>query len=105
MRSKKSNTSAWLASCSTPSGVSSSTASGTVATLPLRLEVMPLAMRSTVVTSATSDSTAATISPVEVRSSRTMRSTRLRDSARAGNTSSASNAAVSRRPWPSSCPV
>ena len=52
-------------------------------------------------TSATSDSTAATTSAGEMRSAVTRRSTRLRDSASAGKASSASNAAVSRRPWPS----
>ena len=60
-----------------------------------------LARRRTAMTSATSDSTAATTSPGEMRSGVTRRSRRLRDSASAGNASSASNAAVSRRPWPS----
>ena len=43
----------------------------------------------------------ATTSPVEGRSSETSASTRLRDSASAGNSSSASKAAVRRLPWPS----
>ena len=49
-------------------------------------------------TSATSDSIAATTAPTEGRSSAISASRRLRDSARAGNSSSASNAAVSRLP-------
>ena len=60
-----------------------------------------LARRSTEMIRATSDSTAATISAVETRSAPTTRRRRLRDSARAGNDSSASKAAVRRRPWPS----
>ena len=80
-----------------------STASGMVAILPFLRCAVRLAMRSTVITSATSDSTAATTSPTEVWSSRTTLSTRLRDSARAGKASSAWKAAVRRRPWPSLC--
>ena len=49
-------------------------------------------------TSATSDSIAWTTSPVEGRSSETSASTRLRDSASAGKSSSASKAAVRRLP-------
>ena len=46
---------------------------------------------------------AVTTSPVEGRSSAIRLSRRLRDSASAGNSSSASKAAVSRLPWPSLC--
>ena len=52
--------------------------------------------------SATSDSTALTMSAVATFSLAATASRRLRDSASAGKASSASNAAVSRRPWPSS---
>ena len=52
----------------------------------------------TEMTSATSDSMARTTSPVEGRSSAISASRRLRDSASAGKTSSASKAAVSRLP-------
>jgi hypothetical protein len=52
-------------------------------------------------TSATSDSMARTTSPVEGLSSAIRASSRLRDSASAGKTSSASKAAVKRLPWPS----
>ena len=52
-------------------------------------------------TSATSDSTAPTMSVTEMRSAPTRRRTRSRDSASAGKASSASKAAVRRRPWPS----
>ena len=55
----------------------------------------------TEMTSATSDSMARTTSPVEGRSSEMRASRRLRDSASAGKTSSASNAAVRRLPCPS----
>jgi hypothetical protein len=73
------------ARASTPSGVSTSTASGIPAILPfLRPGAVRLAIRSTVMARATSDSTAATTSPTEAFSSRTTRRTRLRDSASAG---------------------
>jgi hypothetical protein len=98
VRSKKSNVVARAASVSTPSGERISTASGMLAILPFLRAATRLAMRSAVMTSATSDSTAATTSPTEARSSRTTRNTRLRDSASAGNTSSASKAVVSRLP-------
>ena len=62
-----------------------------------------LAIRSTVITSATSDSTAATTSPTEARSSRTSAQHAVARLRERGNASSASNAAVSRRPWPSLC--
>ena len=101
MRSKKSNTAVRAASASTPLGVNISTASGIVATRARLGAGARLAIRSTAITSETSDSMAATTSPGEVCSSRTSRRTRLRDSASAGNASSASKAAVSRRPWPS----
>jgi hypothetical protein len=103
VRSKKSKVVLRAASVSTPSGDSTSTASGMLAILPFLRCAERLAMRRTVITSATSDSTAATTSPTEVWSSRTTRSTRLRDSARAGKASSAWKAAVRRRPWPSLC--
>src|ERR1700744_2889014 len=51
--------------------------------------------------SATSDSTAVTTSAVATWSFETTDSRRARDSASAGNASSASKAIVSRRPWPS----
>src|SRR4051794_8976200 len=54
-------------------------------------------------TSATSDSIAPTTSLTDGRSSAISASRRLRDSASAGNSSSASKAAVSRLPWPSLC--
>ena len=69
-----------------------------LSTWPLRALSALLASRSTAITSATSDSIAWTTSPVDGRSSATSASTRLRDSASAGNSSSASNAAVSRLP-------
>ncbi len=50
---------------------------------------------------ATSDSTAETTSAVATWSLETTASRRSRDSASAGNASSASNAIVRRRPWPS----
>src|SRR4051812_44795672 len=77
------------------------TASGIEATLPFFGERARLAILSTAMTSATSDSTACTTSETEGCSSRTSLSRGLRDSAGAGNASRASNAAVSRRPWPS----
>ena len=55
----------------------------------------------TVTASATSASTAATTSAVDGSPFSNRRRTRLRDSASIGKASSASNAAVSRRPWPS----
>src|SRR4030081_2627186 len=51
--------------------------------------------------SATSDSTAVTMSAVATWSLVTTVSRRSRDSASAGNASSASKAIVRRRPWPS----
>jgi hypothetical protein len=101
IRSKKSNVLTRAASASTPAGVIASTAFGTVEIFVFFAAAVRFAIRSTVITSETSDSIAATTSPAEVCSSRTRRSTRLRDSASAGNSSSASKAAVSRRPWPS----
>ena len=98
VRSKKSNVAVRAASVSTPSGESTSTASAIAAILPRLRGAVRLAIRSTVMTSETSDSTAWTTSPTELRSSRTTLSTRLRDSASAGNASRASNAAVRRRP-------
>ena len=83
-------------------GVSTSIASGMLRTRP-RPSACLFASRMTAITSATSDSIAATISLTDGWSWLTSRSTRLRDSASAGNASSASNAAVSRRPWPSLC--
>ena len=100
-RSKKSKVRARVASAWTASGESSSTALTTDSTRPRGLPSTWLARRSTAITSATSDSTAATTSPAEMRSALTRRSRRLRDSASAGNASSASKAAVRRRPWPS----
>ena len=55
----------------------------------------------TATASATSASTAATTSAVGGSPSSNRRRTRLRDSTSTGKASSASNAAVSRRPWPS----
>jgi hypothetical protein len=101
VRSKKSKVRAREASDWTASGESSSTALTTDSTRPRVRPSTWLASRSTEMTSATSDSTAATTSPADTRSSETTRSRRLRDSARAGNDSSASKAAVRRRPWPS----
>ena len=60
-----------------------------------------LARRITAMISATSDSTAVTISEVATWSLDATDSRRSRDSARAGNASSASNASVRRLPWPS----
>ena len=73
------------------------------AILPRLGERARFAIRSTAITSATSDSTTSTTSDDRRASSRTVVSSRLRDSASAGNASSASNAAVRRRPWPSLC--
>ena len=79
-------------------GDSTSTELTTDSTWPRLGESMPLASRITEMTSATSDSMARTTSPVEGRSSAISVSRRLRDSASAGKTSRASNAAVSRLP-------
>src|SRR4051794_39855023 len=103
MRSKKSKVFARAASASTPAGVIASTAFGTLEILVFLAAFVRFAMRSTAITSETSDSIAATTSPAEVCSSRTSLSTRLRDSASAGKSSSASKAAVRRRPCPSFC--
>src|SRR4051812_16663698 len=103
MRSKKSKVFARAASASTPAGVIASTAFGTLEILVFFAAFVRFAIRSTAITSETSDSIAATTSPAEVCSSRTSLSTRLRDSASAGNSSSASKAAVRRRPCPSFC--
>src|SRR3954451_13053426 len=100
-RSKKSKVRARVASCWTASGERSSTAETTDSTLPRLLPSTWLPRRSTAITSATSLSTAATTSLVDTRSCLTSRSRRLRDSASAGKASSASKAAVRRRPWPS----
>jgi hypothetical protein len=97
-RSKNSNVSALVASWWTDSGDSTSTAPTTESTWPRRGESKPLASRSTAITSATSDSIARTMSPIDGRSSDTSASNRLRDSASAGKTSSASKAAVRRLP-------
>ena len=70
VRSKKSKVRARAASASTASGERSSTASTTDSTLPRVLPSTWLARRRTAITSATSDSTAATTSPGEIRSSR-----------------------------------
>src|SRR4051794_31433930 len=101
MRSKKSKVLTRVTSASTPAGVIASTALGPWAIFVFLAAAVRLAIRRTAMTSETSDSIAATTSPAEVCSSRTRRRTRLRDSASAGNSSSASKAAVSRRPWPS----
>ena len=85
----------------TASGESTSTAVTMLSTWPLRGLSAAFASRSTAITSATSDSIAWTTSPVDGRSSETRASTRLRDSASAGNSSSASKAEVRRAPWPS----
>ena len=85
----------------TDSGDRTSTALTIESTRPREPVSSWLATRSTLMTSAMSDSTAATTSPGEMRSAVTRRRRRLRDSARAGNASSASKAAVRRRPWPS----
>ena len=103
VRSKKSKVAARAARVSTPSGERTSIASGMLAILPFLRWELRFPMRRTVITRATSDSTAATTSPTDVRSSRTTRRTRSRDSARAGKASRASKAAVRRRPWPSPC--
>jgi hypothetical protein len=101
VRSKKSKVAVRAASVSTPSGDRISTPSGMLAILPFLRCPLRLAIRRTVITSETSDSTAATTSPIDWLFSRTTRSTRLRDSASAGKASRASKAAVRRRPWPS----
>src|SRR5439155_1243869 len=100
VRSKKSNVLVAFIRASTPAGLSTSIASGTLLTLP-RLTGCLLATRMTEITSATSDSIAAIRSDTAGCSWLTRPSTRLRDSARAGNPSSASKAAVRRRPCPS----
>jgi hypothetical protein len=97
-RSKNSKVSALVASWCTASGEITSTAPTTESTWPRRGESKPLASRMIAITSATSDSIARTMSPIEGRSSETSASRRLRDSASAGKTSSASKAAVSRLP-------
>ena len=58
VRSKKSKVAVRAASVSTPSGERISTASGMLAILPFLRCAVRLAIRSTVITSATSDSTA-----------------------------------------------
>src|SRR4051812_33322350 len=100
-RSKKSKVRARVASAWTASGERTSTALTMDSTRPRPRPSTWLARRSTEMIRATSDSTAATISAVDTRSAPTTRRRRLRDSARAGNDSSASKAAVRRRPWPS----
>src|SRR4051812_49393048 len=102
VRSKKSKVLVVPISASTPAGVRISIACGTVRILP-RDSGRLFASRITEITSATSDSIAATMSPTEGWSWLTRRRTRLRDSASAGKASRASKAAVSRRPWPSLC--
>jgi hypothetical protein len=102
VRSKKSKVLVAPISASTPAAVSTSIASGMLRTRP-RPSARLFASRMTEITSATSDSIAVTISFTDGWSWLTSRRTRLRDSASAGKASSASNAAVKRRPWPSLC--
>src|SRR5215212_5821244 len=99
LRSKKSKVRVRVTMVWTASGESASTALPTLSTSPRALPSMRLARRMTEMARATSVSTAATMSAADVRSSPSRRSRRLRDSARAGKASSASNAAVRRRPW------
>jgi hypothetical protein len=82
----------------TASGDRTSTALTIDSTWPRLGESSPFASRRTAITSATSDSMARTTSPVDGRSSVISASRRLRDSASAGKTSRASNAAVRRLP-------
>ena len=86
---------------STVPGESTSTAWTTVSTWPRPGPSPLLARRITAIVSARSPSTARIRSAVAGSPSSNRRSTRLRVAASIGNASSASNAAVSRRPWPS----
>ena len=100
-RSKKSNVRTRLATRLHGRAGSAARRRSTAVSTRARPSWTRLARRSTAMISATSDSTADTTSAVATWSLETTASRRSRDSASAGNASSASKAIVRRRPWPS----